>query len=101
MDKLTNRDAGLLTVPTAKPRVPRLRLDTLFVQENYLQYRPFTARNDAERLQIVANAATYISHGDIMNRSVRMKQNWGLMPYANMVSSVMPASMVAVLKAYE
>ena len=42
----------------------------------------------------VAKAATGISHGDVMNRSVRMKQNWGLMPYANMVSSVMPASMM-------
>ena len=27
-----------------------------------------------------------------MNKSVRVKQNWGLMPYANIVSAVMPAS---------
>ena len=95
MDKLTNRDAGLLTVTERLNLVFQdSDLIPLFVQENYLQYRPFAARNDAERLQIVANAATCISHGDIMNRSVRMKQNWGLMPYANMVSSVMPASMV-------
>ena len=95
MDKLTNRDAGLLTVTERLNLVFQdSDLIPLFVQENYLQYRPFAARNDAERLQIVANAATCISHGDIMNRSVRMKQNWGLMPYATMVSSVMPASMV-------
>jgi len=95
MDKLTNRDAGLLTVTERLNLVFQdSDLIPLFVQENYLQYRPFAARNDAERLQIVANAATCISHGDIMNRSVRMKQNWGLMPYANMVSSVMPTSMV-------
>ena len=29
-----------------------------------------------------------------MNKSVRVKQNWGLMPYANMVSSVTPASLL-------
>ena len=44
------------------------------------------------RLELMAKSATLISEGDMMNRSVRMKQNWGLMPYANMVSSVMPAS---------
>ena len=29
-----------------------------------------------------------------MNKSVRAKQNWGLMPYANVISSVMPTSVL-------
>ena len=33
-----------------------------------------------------------------MNKSVRVKQNWGLMPYANMVSSVTPASLLRGLR---
>ena len=95
MDKLTNRDAGTLTVTE---RLNLVFQDSdiipLFIQENYLHYRPFAAKSETERLELVAKAATCISHGDVMNRSVRMKQNWGLMPYANMVSSVMPASMM-------
>ena len=64
----------------------------LFIQENYPHYRPFAAKSELDRLELVAKAARNIAEGDVMNKSVRVKQNWGLMPYANIVSAVMPAS---------
>ena len=66
----------------------------LFIQENYVHYRPYAATNELHRLQLVAKAAARISDGDVMNRSVRAKQNWGLMPYANVISSVVPTSLL-------
>ena len=66
----------------------------LFIQENYVHYRPYAAKDELHRLQLVATAAARISEGDVMNRSVRAKQNWGLMPYANVISSVVPTSVL-------
>ena len=66
----------------------------LFIQENYVHYRPYAAKDELHRLQLVATAAARISEGDVMNRSVRAKQNWGLMPYANIISSVIPTSVL-------
>ena len=66
----------------------------LFIQENYVNYRPYAAKSELHRLQLCAQASSLISEGDVMNKSVRAKQNWGLMPYANMVSSVMPTSVL-------
>ena len=66
----------------------------LFIQENYLHYRPFQARDELHRLELVSKAAACICEGDVMNKSVRAKQNWGLMPYANVISSVMPTSVL-------
>ena len=93
VDKLCAPDANRLTVTE---RLNLVFQDSdiipLFIQENYVQYRPYAAKNDVERLQLLSAAATSISEGDVMNKSIRAKQNWGLMPYANIVSSVMPAS---------
>ena len=94
VDKLCAPDANRLSV---NDRLNLVFQDSdiipLFIQENYLHYRPYAAGgSDMARLELMAKSATLISEGDMMNRSVRMKQNWGLMPYANMVSSVMPAS---------
>jgi replication factor C subunit 1 len=66
----------------------------LFIQENYVHYRPYAAKDELHRLQLVAKASACISEGDVMNKSVRAKQNWGLMPYANVISSVMPTSVL-------
>ena len=96
VDKLCAPDANRLSV---NDRLNLVFQDSdiipLFIQENYLQYRPYAAgANDLARLQHLAKSATCISEGDMMNRSVRQRQNWGLMPYANIVSSVMPASIM-------
>ena len=41
-----------------------------------MNMRPFIARTEVDRLECMAKSATLISEGDMMNRSVRMKQNW-------------------------
>ena len=70
----------------------------LFVQENYLQFRPYQARSDVHRMELVAQAAARISEGDVMNRSVRQYQNWGLMPYANMAGAVLLCKLDSTLR---
>ena len=49
------------------------------------------ARNDAHRLRAIAKAADALAQGDVVNRAVRQYGNWGLMPFAAMVGSVLPA----------
>ena len=41
-------------------------------------------------LQFIAKAADLSSDGDLVNRHVRQKQNWGLMPFAAIIGSVAP-----------
>ena len=62
------------------------------LQENYLNHRPSIARDEATRLRAIAKAADALSHGDVVNRAVRQYGNWGLMPFAAMVGSVLPAA---------
>jgi hypothetical protein len=48
---------------------------------------------DLETLaQVIAKAAEALSAGDVANRSVRQYGNWGLMPFAAAMGSVMPAA---------
>ncbi len=61
-------------------------------QENYLNHRPSMATNEGVQLAIVAKAANAFSEGDIVNRNVRQKGNWSLMPFGVMVGSVQPAA---------
>ncbi len=61
-------------------------------QENYINHRPAIARDDATRLRAMAKAADCISQGDLLNRSIRQFGNWGLMPAAALVGTVMPAT---------
>ena len=62
------------------------------MQENYLYHRPHMSQsNEALRMRMVARAADAFSSGDIVNRSVRQYQNWGLMPFAATIGSVLPA----------
>ncbi|KAK9807239.1 hypothetical protein WJX73_001054 [Symbiochloris irregularis] len=63
----------------------------LLIQENYLNHRPNIARDESTRLRAIAKAADAFSMGDIVNRAVRQYGNWGLMPFAAMVGSVLPA----------
>ena len=50
------------------------------------------ARNDAQRLRMIAKSADALSLGDVVNRAVRQGGNWGLMPFAAVVGSVLPAT---------
>lgn len=50
------------------------------------------ARDDSQRLRLMAKAADLISQGDVLNRAVRQRQNWSLSPAAVIVGSVAPAA---------
>ena len=64
----------------------------LLVQENYLNHRPKIARDEAQVMAVMAKAADEFSAGDLVSRSVRQYQNWALMPFANALGTVSPAS---------
>jgi|TARA_B110000967_G_scaffold162196_1_gene168644 replication factor C subunit 1 len=75
VDKLCSPSANLLSV---NDRLNLVFQDSdiipLFIQENYLHYRPYQARNELHRLELCAKAAALISEGDVMNKSVRARQ---------------------------
>jgi hypothetical protein len=52
------------------------------VQENYVNHRPRLAKDDAQRLRIMAKAADAISAGDLATRVVRQQNNWTMAPFA-------------------
>ncbi|GLC37764.1 hypothetical protein PLESTB_001474400 [Pleodorina starrii] len=64
----------------------------LLVQENYLNHRPTIAPDLPSRLRAIAKAADSISFGDVTNNTLRRSQNWGLMPFAGVMSCLLPAA---------
>ncbi|GFR43759.1 hypothetical protein Agub_g4871 [Astrephomene gubernaculifera] len=64
----------------------------LLVQENYINHRPTIAPDPASRLRAIAKAADSISFGDVVNNTLRRSQNWGLMPFAAVMSCLLPAA---------
>ncbi|GFG38063.1 hypothetical protein Cfor_02338 [Coptotermes formosanus] len=66
-------------------------LGPLFVQENYLGVMPHKARDNRNRLlELVARTAESISSGDIVEKTIRSKNSWNLLPLQAMFSSVLP-----------
>jgi replication factor C subunit 1 len=73
----------------------------LMLQENYLKTQPSLAANykgrerDMKLLELVDNAATSISDGDLVDRMIHgSQQQWSLMPTHAIFSFVRPASYV-------
>lgn len=64
------------------------------MQENYLNHRPSMATNENQMMQIIAKCADAFSAGDVVNKRVRMKQQWNLMPSAALLSTVYPAAYI-------
>ncbi|KAJ3247399.1 hypothetical protein HDU78_004373 [Chytriomyces hyalinus] len=72
----------------------------LMIQENYIKMDPVLAKEnggpnkaqqDIEALNLLSNAADAIAHADIIS-SVQMKtQNWGLLPFHGVTSTIRPA----------
>ncbi|KAI8844475.1 replication factor RFC1 C terminal domain-containing protein [Chytriomyces cf. hyalinus JEL632] len=72
----------------------------LMIQENYIKMDPVLAKEnggpnkaqqDIEALNLLSNAADAIAHADIIS-SVQMKtQNWGLLPFHGVTSTLRPA----------
>jgi hypothetical protein len=53
---------------------------------------PFPSADPASRLRAIAKAADSISFGDVVNNVLRRSQNWGLMPFAGVMSCLLPAA---------
>lgn len=63
----------------------------LIVQDSYLQ----ATKKDTLTLRELSKAAECIAESDILNRQIRLNQNWALMPFQGFMSSVYPCECVA------
>ncbi|XP_036618227.1 replication factor C subunit 1 [Trichosurus vulpecula] len=67
----------------------------LFVQENYLHVKPAAAGGDVKKhLMLLSRAADSICDGDLVDRQIRSKQNWSLLPTQAIYSSVLPGELM-------
>ncbi|XP_074085720.1 replication factor C subunit 1 isoform X2 [Macrotis lagotis] len=67
----------------------------LFVQENYLHVKPAAAGGDMKKhLMLLSRAADSICDGDLVDRQIRSKQNWSLLPTQAIYSSVLPGELM-------
>ncbi|KFQ56375.1 Replication factor C subunit 1, partial [Nestor notabilis] len=70
-------------------------LAPLFVQENYVHMRPAAAGGDLKKhLVLLSRAADSICDGDIVDRQIRSKQNWNLLPTQAIYASVLPGELM-------
>ncbi|XP_048704503.2 replication factor C subunit 1 isoform X1 [Caretta caretta] len=70
-------------------------LAPLFVQENYVHVKPVAARgNMIKHLMLLSRAADSICDGDLVDRQIRSKQNWNLLPTQAIYSSVLPGELM-------
>ncbi|KAK3742285.1 hypothetical protein QZH41_013114 [Actinostola sp. cb2023] len=64
----------------------------LFVQENYLSVRPSKAEgNIIKCLELVSKSADSISDGDLVEKQIRSRASWSLLPTQAIFSSVIPS----------
>jgi replication factor C subunit 1 len=64
----------------------------LFVQENYLSAIPNVPKH--VMIENMAKAADCISYGDIVKDTLMQGQEWGLLPFLGMVSTVIPCALL-------
>ncbi|KAJ6655370.1 hypothetical protein lerEdw1_005428 [Lerista edwardsae] len=70
-------------------------LGPLFVQENYIHVKPAAAGGNMKKhLMLLSKAADSISDGDLVDRQIRSKQNWNLLPTQAIYSSVLPGELM-------
>ncbi|XP_031732192.1 replication factor C subunit 1 isoform X2 [Anarrhichthys ocellatus] len=70
-------------------------LAPLFVQENYLHVRPKAAGGDLKsHLMLLSKTADSISDGDLVDRQIRSRQNWSLLPTQAIYASVLPGELM-------
>ncbi|KAJ1521099.1 hypothetical protein ONE63_002801 [Megalurothrips usitatus] len=62
----------------------------LFVQEAYLTASPHAAKKKTDVLHHLARAATSISYGDLIEKTIRSSNSWSLLPVQSIFSSVVP-----------
>ncbi|NXJ06398.1 RFC1 factor, partial [Odontophorus gujanensis] len=70
-------------------------LAPLFVQENYVHVKPAAAGGDLKKhLMLLSRAADSICDGDLVDKQIRSKQNWNLLPTQAIYSSVLPGELM-------
>ncbi|XP_070613215.1 replication factor C subunit 1 [Erythrolamprus reginae] len=70
-------------------------LGPLFVQENYLHVKPAAAGNNLKKeLLLLSKTADSICDGDLVDRQIRARQNWSLLPTQAIYSSVLPGELM-------
>ncbi|OPJ71031.1 replication factor C subunit 1 [Patagioenas fasciata monilis] len=70
-------------------------LAPLFVQENYVHVKPAAAGGDLKKhLVLLSRAADSICDGDIVDKQIRSKQNWNLLPTQAIYASVLPGELM-------
>ncbi|XP_048364941.1 replication factor C subunit 1 isoform X2 [Sphaerodactylus townsendi] len=70
-------------------------LAPLFVQENYIHVKPAAAGGNMKKhLMLLSKAADSISDGDLVDRQIRSRQNWNLLPIQAIYSSVLPGELM-------
>eukprot|EP00252_Welwitschia_mirabilis_P003820 TRINITY_DN1388_c0_g1_i1.p1 TRINITY_DN1388_c0_g1~~TRINITY_DN1388_c0_g1_i1.p1 ORF type:complete len:950 (-),score=248.13 TRINITY_DN1388_c0_g1_i1:318-3167(-) len=98
VDKLLGYDGGKLRMDERMELcMSDPDLVPLFIQENYLNYRPSIASNDGDgslRMDLISRAAESIADGDIINKQIRRYQQWQHSQMSAFASSIIPASLV-------
>ncbi|XP_068134562.1 replication factor C subunit 1 isoform X2 [Hyperolius riggenbachi] len=70
-------------------------LAPLFVQENYVHVKPAEAGGNVKKhLLLLSKTADSISDGDLVDRAIRSKQAWGLLPTQAIYASVLPGELM-------
>ncbi|KFZ56599.1 Replication factor C subunit 1, partial [Antrostomus carolinensis] len=70
-------------------------LAPLFVQENYIHVKPAAAGGNVKKhLVLLSRAADSICDGDIVDKQIRSKQNWNLLPTQAVYASVLPGELM-------
>ncbi|XP_064305374.1 replication factor C subunit 1 [Phalacrocorax carbo] len=70
-------------------------LAPLFVQENYIHVKPAAAGGNLKKhLVLLSRAADSICDGDIVDKQIRSKQNWNLLPTQAIYASVLPGELM-------
>ncbi|XP_018428309.1 PREDICTED: replication factor C subunit 1, partial [Nanorana parkeri] len=67
----------------------------LFVQENYIHVKPAAAGgNKKKHLLLLSKTADSICDGDLVDRAIRSKQTWSLLPTQAIYASVLPGELM-------
>lgn len=67
----------------------------LFVQENYIHVKPAAAGGNMKKhLVLLSKTADSICDGDLVDRAIRSKQTWSLLPTQAIYASVLPGELM-------
>ncbi|XP_026126082.1 replication factor C subunit 1-like isoform X2 [Carassius auratus] len=70
-------------------------LAPLFVQENFLHVRPASARGNLKNhLVLLSKTADSICDGDLVDKQIRSRQAWSLLPTQAIYASVLPGELM-------